>query len=74
MPPRNKYPAFRDDLTIDQVRDATSLLFRAARLDDPAEQRALRYQAERIIYPHQTAAATQEGLALVLKAVGQSDT
>lgn len=66
MEPRNKYPAFRDELDIESVREAAYLLQQAGRAADPNEKRALKYQAERVLYPHQ---ANARGLNLILSAM-----
>lgn len=74
MPPRNKYPAFRDDLDIESVREATHLLHQANRSADPARARALRYYVEKILYPPQGKKAAQDGLTLVFQAmVGENE-
>jgi hypothetical protein len=61
MPDRNKYPAFRDDLTIEQVRSAIAFL----RAGD-------KYAAEKTIYPPQSKAALKDGFFLMLKAGHQA--
>src|SRR5512147_25530 len=62
MPRWNHYPAFREGLSASQVHSAVSLLEQSVQPGTaPEEARALRYQAERVIYPHQSGAAIAEG-------------
>lgn len=77
LPERNYTPAFR--IGLEQVELACALLFRAKRQADQTEARWLRYQAERVIYPHQSCDGMKEGLLgifkegyAVLKAAGEA--
>lgn len=63
LPDRNPSPAFR--IGIEQVELACALLFRAKRETDPTLARWTRYEAERVIYPHQSEAAYQSGHKLL---------
>lgn len=73
MPRKNRYPAFREGVTIQQVRLAVSLLEQAQAAATESEARQLRYEAERAIYPQQSRGAVAEAvLGLVGAARGEA--